>query len=116
MANVIIALGSNYQQTAHIQWASQRLTTLLHDVRFSRMLWTQDIHGTDIFYMNRLAAGTTTLSSDALQQTLKTIEAETGRTAGNVTIDLDLMQYESQRYHEKDWSRPYVELLIPDIL
>lgn len=114
--NVIIALGSNCRQAVHIQWASQRLTTLLHDLRFSRLLWTQDIHGTGIFYMNRLAIGTTDLTADALQQTLKSIEAETGRTAGSVTIDLDLMQYGDRRYHEKDWSRPYIRQLIPDVL
>ena len=113
--NVIIALGSNYQQAAHIQWASQRLATLLHDIRFSRRLWTQDIHGTSVYYMNRLAIGTTSLTANALQEALKTIEAETGRCRDNVTIDLDLMQYGDQRYHEKDWSRPYVQLLIPDI-
>jgi hypothetical protein len=33
-----------------------------------------------------------------------------------VTIDLDLLQYDEQRYHEKDWQRPYVSLIINDIL
>ena len=116
MFNVLIALGSNCQQAAHIQWASQRLATLLHDIRFSPLLWTQDIHGTGVYYMNRLATGTTTLTADALQHALKAIEAETRRTRDSVTIDLDLMQYGDRRYHEKDWSRPYIQQLIPDIL
>ena len=41
---------------------------------------------------------------------------ETQRSREHVTIDLDLMQYDSQRYHLKDWSRPYIQLLLPDIL
>ena len=58
----------------------------------------------------------TELSTDQLQQLLKQIEAETGRTPEQVTIDLDLMQYDEQRYHEKDWQRPYVTSIINDIL
>lgn len=116
MCQVLIALGSNWQQALHMTWASQRLTAILSDIRFSRLLWTEDIHCTGVFYMNRLAVGTTTLSPEALQQVLKAVEADTGRTSDHVTIDLDLMQYDRQRYHERDWSRPYIQRLIPDIL
>ncbi len=112
MFNVLIALGSNHQQAAHIRWASQRLSTLLSDVRFSPTLWTQDIHGAGIYYMNRLAAGTTTLPLDKLEHTLKAIEAETGRTRQHVTIDLDVMQYDGVRHHLNDWPRPYIQRLL----
>ena len=44
------------------------------------------------------------------------MEAVTGRTKTEVTIDLDLMQYDEERYHEKDWQRPYVQNIIHDIL
>ena len=67
-------------------------------------------------YMNRLVRGTTSLHYDELQQLLKSIEASTGRSPHSVTIDLDLMQYDQQRYHEKDWPRPYIQQLLPDIL
>jgi 2-amino-4-hydroxy-6-hydroxymethyldihydropteridine diphosphokinase len=66
--------------------------------------------------MNRLVCGTTDLSEEALQQLLKEIECATGRTKERVTIDLDLMQYDSQRHHEKDWQRPYIQNIIHDIL
>ena len=104
---VIIALGSNCRQAAHIHWASERLSFLLDNCRLSRMLWTADIKGSGRWYMNRLATGYTELSVDDLQQLLKQTEAETGRTKEAVTIDLDLLQYDDQRYHEKDWQRPY---------
>lgn len=116
MHRVIIALGSNRLPAAHIQWASERMGSLLENVRFSRKLWTEDTHGTGIYYMNRLVAANTTLSMDEIQQELKAIEAATGRSRQHVTIDLDLMLYDEQRFHERDWSRPYIQQLIPDIL
>lgn len=113
---VIIALGSCQQQAAHIQWASERLICLLDDCLLSRRLWTADIKGSGKWYMNRLAVGMTELSTDALLVLLKEMEAATGRTKTIVTIDLDLMQYDEERYHEKDWQRPYVQNIIHDIL
>jgi len=79
------------------------------------MLWTEDIHGTKRYYMNRLAKGTTNLTVEELQQALKDIEAETRRTKERVTIDLDLMQYDSRCYHLSDWPRPYVQQLLPTL-
>jgi len=55
------------------------------------------------------------LAVDDLQQLLKKTEAETGRTKEAVTIDLDLLQYDDQRYHERDWQRPYITRIIDDI-
>ena len=111
---VIIALGSNYRQAAHIRWASERLAWLLDECRLSRVLWTADIKGSGKWYMNRLVTGYTALAVDDLQQLLKKTEAETGRTKEAVTIDLDLLQYDDQRYHERDWQRPYVTRILND--
>ena len=112
MFNVLIALGSNYLQCAHIQWATQRLSVLLTDVAISSVLWTPDIHRHGQWYMNRLVRGKTTLSPTLLIEQLKQTEQQTGRTKQHVTIDLDLMQYEAERYHLSDWERPYVLQLL----
>lgn len=112
MANVLIALGSNYHQSAHILWASQRLAALLADVTLSPILWTPDIHGRGLWYMNRLLRARTMLSPTQLTALLKQIEQETQRTKQHVTIDLDLMQYDDQRFHLDDWQRPYNQNLI----
>ena len=112
MANVLIALGSNYHQSAHILWASQRLAALLADVTLSPILWTPDIHGRGLWYMNRLLRARTMLSPTQLTALLKQIELETQRTKQHVTIDLDLMQYDDQRFHLDDWQRPYIQNLI----
>ena len=115
MHQVLIAIGSNNHQNAHIQWASERLSYLLHDIRLSRKLLTHDIHATGQWYMNRLVAGYTTLSVDAISQKLKETEQEAGRTKERVTLDLDLMQYDDERFHLHDWPRPYIQRLLPDI-
>ena len=112
MANVLIALGSNYHQSAHILWASQRLAALLADVTLSPILWTPDIHGRGLWYMNRLLRARTMLSPTQLTALLKQIEQETQRTKQHVTIDLDLMQYDDQRFYLDDWQRPYIQNLI----
>ena len=112
MANVLIALGSNYHQSAHILWASQRLAALLADVTLSPVLWTPDIHGRGLWYMNRLLRARTMLSPTQLTALLKQIEQETQRTKQHMTIDLDLMQYDDQRFHLDDWQRPYIQNLI----
>lgn len=112
MATVLIALGSNYHQSAHIQWASQRLCSLLADVVLSPVLWTPDIHGRGLWYMNRLLHARTQLSPTQLTALLKQIEQETQRTRQHVTIDLDLMQYNNERFHLSDWERPYIQCLL----
>ncbi len=113
MANVIIAIGSNYRQSAHVAWASQCLALLLDNVWLSPMLWSHDIHQVGPMYLNRLAMGTTTLTPDRLNSVLKDLEAKTGRNGHHVTIDLDLMLYDRQRYHERDWPRGYIQRLLP---
>jgi 2-amino-4-hydroxy-6-hydroxymethyldihydropteridine diphosphokinase len=62
--------------------------------------------------MNRLVRGKTTLSPTQLIEQLKQTEQLTGRTKQHVTIDLDLMQYETERYHLSDWERPYIQQLL----
>jgi 7,8-dihydro-6-hydroxymethylpterin-pyrophosphokinase len=56
------------------------------------------------------------ISASELIQRLKAIESETHRDKQHVTIDLDLMLYNSQRFHEQDWPQPYIQQIINDIL
>ncbi len=116
MTTVIISISSNHIQAAHLQWAAQWLSTLLSDAKYSHTLWTADVKGSGLMYMNRLVTGTTDLSPDALLSLLKAAEQRCHRSAGRVTLDLDLMQYGQQRMHLHDWPRPYIQQLINDIL
>jgi len=113
MHAVLIAIGSNHQQAAHIQWACQRLSRLLTELQLSPRLWTADIHGSGSYYMNQLAYGHTTMTADRLTAVMKDIEAATGRSRQHVTLDLDLMLYDTQHYHLNDWDRPYIQQLLP---
>lgn len=112
---VIIALGSNYCQSANMMWASQRLTSLVCGSKFSRILWTKDVSGKGRMYQNRLVRGTTTLAVEELEKQLKEIEQALHRDGEKVTIDLDLMEYDFVRYHLRDWDRPYIQQLIGDV-
>ena len=116
MPQVIIALGSNTQQQAHIQWASQALATLLTDISASRVIWTQDIKGSGQWYLNKLMAGHTLLSREQLEQQLKALEQRAGRTKQHISIDLDLMMFDQEKLHLNDWPRPYIQNLLPDII
>ncbi len=113
---VLIALGSNYRQAVHLQWAAQRLSVFISDLHFSHTLWTEDVKGNGSMYMNQLVTGTTTLSLAEVEQLLKEAEIASGRTKQQVTIDLDLMLYDDERFHLRDWPRPYIQQLINDII
>jgi 2-amino-4-hydroxy-6-hydroxymethyldihydropteridine diphosphokinase len=68
-------------------------------------------------YLNQLVYATTALEVEELIEALKAIERQMGRTAedrrqGIVRIDLDLMQYNDERHHLRDWERPYIKALV----
>ncbi len=133
--DVIISLASNYRQKENLEEARQRLSQIFMSHYFSRELWTDPFNSTrckeqgekcedskePARYLNQLVFGKSTHDAQNLQERLKIIENEMGRTAecrqqGIVPIDLDLMLHGHKRYHETDWARSYVkELLSNDI-
>jgi len=66
----------------------------------------------------QLASGITGLDEEQLSARLKEVERSFGRNEakrrlGIVPIDLDILEFDGERRHLKDWERPYVkELLI----
>ena len=118
MHSVVIALASNQNQEQHLQEAQQRLDRLLRVNRFTEAIWTNPVRASrPCRYLNQLLYAETELSCEQLQQTLKSIEVEMGRTQedrnqGIVRIDLDLMRYDDQRYHLPDWERDYIKQLL----
>lgn len=114
----IISLASNCGQERNLAEARLRLGQILHDISYTKELWTVPMHSkrTDM-YLNQLAYAHVSISVNQLQQELKNIEAQMGRTEearreGIVCIDLDLMQYDQMRYHLRDWDRPYIQRLL----
>jgi len=131
MHSCIISLAANCNQKENLAEARQRLGQILFDVQYTRELWTkpvgssvstltparQEENPSECKYLNQLAYAHTELECDKLEQALKAMEREMGRTdadrrQGIVRIDLDLMKYDDTRHHTQDWERPYITELL----
>lgn len=113
---IIISLASNKDQEAHMAAAREQLVQLLTEAHFTSAIWTEPINSIRKEpYLNQLCQGTTALGEGLLCEVLKEMEKRLGRTHnedGIVTIDLDLLQYDGQRHHLRDWDRNYVKDLL----
>ena len=116
---IIISLASNKDQESHIAAAREQLVQLLTEANFTSAIWTEPINSIRKEpYLNQLCQGTTALGEGLLCEVLKETEKRLGRTHnedGIVTIDLDLLQYDGQRYHLRDWERNYVKNLLSEL-
>lgn len=117
--SIIISLASNYDQQGNLAKAREQLKVLLSDIQFTKELWTQPVNNQrQEPYLNQLCQATTNLGANLLSEVLKELEKRLGRThneEGIVTIDLDLMAYDDQQYHLKDWDRSYIKDLINEL-
>lgn len=118
---VIISLASNENQESNLEKAREQLTQLMTDVHFTSAIWTDPYyigHSPSNKYLNQLCKGTTAFGEGLLCEVLKETEKRIGRIHnedGIVTIDLDLLEYDGQRHHLKDWSRDYVKNLLNEL-
>ena len=117
--HIIIRLASNINHEANLEAARTQLTQLLTEVHFTSAIYTEPV-GTlrREPYLNQLCKGTTALGFNLLNEVLKETEKRLGRTHnedGIVTIDLDLLEYDGERYHHRDWERNYVKDLINEL-
>ena len=116
---VIISLGSNENQEENLTKAREQLTQLMTEVHFTSAIWTEPINSSRKEpYLNQLCKGTTAFSEGLLCEVLKETEKRIGRIKnedGIVVIDLDLLEYDGQRHHLRDWSRDYVKRLSGEI-
>ena len=117
--HIIISLASNINHEANMQAARTQLTQLLTEAHFTSAIYTEPVHSLrQEPYLNQLCEGTTALGMNLLNEVLKEIEKRLGRTHnedGIVTIDLDLLEYDGERYHLRDWDRNYVKDLINEL-
>lgn len=116
---VTISLGSNENQEENLTKAREQLTQLMTEVHFTSAIWTEPINSSRKEpYLNQLCKGTTAFSEGLLCEVLKETEKRIGRIKnedGIVVIDLDLLEYDGQRHHLRDWSRDYVKRLIGEL-
>lgn len=116
---VILCLASNTNQQQNMEAARKLLSQLLDDLHFTTEHWTEPVNALrPDKYLNQLAKGTTTIDAVELNLRLKDIEQQLERKhdkSGIVTIDIDLLEYDSERYHQRDWERDYVKDLLPEL-
>ena len=118
MHQVIISLASNYQQEENLSEAKACLRQILFSEKYTRAIWTVPFNGKgSSLYLNQLVYADTDLSVEDLNRQLKQFEKQMGRCEddrqkGIVKVDLDLLLYDDQRYHHKDWDRPYIKELL----
>ena len=124
MHRVPISLASNYQQENHLSEAHRVLAEVISSAAYTEAIWTEAEgkapcaqHST---YLNQLVSAETELTADELNCRLKEMEQALGRTPemrrqGIVPIDLDLLLWDSDRYHQRDWQRSYITRLLPSV-
>ena len=124
--HIIISLASNFNQEANLEAARTALTQLLVEAHFTSAIWTEPVGNVQCSmfnvqsekYLNQLCSGTTAFGPNLLSEVLKETEKRQGRTHnedGIVTLDLDLLQYDDERFHLRDWERYYVKNLINEL-
>ncbi len=121
MHSVLISLASNNEQEKNLSEARKALTQVLISPDYTPAVWTEPYgkkEGT--LYLNQLVSAQTDLDNDELNGRLKDIEKTQGRDdearrQGLVPIDLDLLLYDQQRFHLRDWQRPYIQQLLPKL-
>ena len=117
---VIISLAANRFQVKNLSRARRCLEEILSDLHYTAEHWTEPVGNGSRHdaYLNQLASGITGLDEEQLSARLKEVERSFGRNEakrrlGIVPIDLDILEFDGERRHLKDWERPYVkELLI----
>ena len=119
---VILSLAANRFQVRNLSRARQCLEESLSDLHYTREHWTQPIGNSNRrdAYLNQLASGMTTMDEESLNARLKQMEVSFGRSEqkrrlGIVPIDLDILQFDGERRHLRDWERPYVKELLVEL-
>lgn len=113
---IVIALGSNVNQEAHMQEARKILLKTFEDMTFGCCVWTEPIGIHSDKFLNGLAVGYTKVKKEKVDRVLKNIERRCGRTTaeshlGIIAMDIDLLLYGDERFHEDDWKRDYIQNL-----
>ena len=116
---VIISLASNENQEANLAKARELLTQLMTEVHFTSAIWTEPVNSSRKEpYLNQLCKGTTAFGEGLLCEVLKETEKRIGRIKnedGIVVIDLDLLEFDGQKHHLRDWSRDYIKNLLNEL-
>ena len=133
MHSILLSLASNHEQEKNLVEGREALAQVLVSPDYTPAIWTEPYgkkqqsssHLSPLTshpskYLNQLVSAQTSLDCDELNLKLKEIEKAQGRDdearrQGLVPIDLDLLLYDQQRFHLRDWQRPYIQQLLPEL-
>ncbi|MCR4853240.1 MAG: 2-amino-4-hydroxy-6-hydroxymethyldihydropteridine diphosphokinase [Prevotella sp.] len=116
--SLLLAIGSNTNASDNIIKAKTYLQNLLgEDILYSSVLQTSPIDIEGPHFLNLVAESKSALPYSVLNGELKQIESKCGNTVqkrrqGIVEMDIDVLWYNEQKYHEKDWKRSYIKRLV----
>ena len=120
--HVIISIASNRNQSEKLAAARNELNQILDAPQYTSELWTEPVgrRRTRSLYLNQLVNANYEGTQEGLTARLKQIEVQLGRTdqerlRGIVDIDLDLLLFDNERLHLRDWERPYIQQLIKEL-
>ena len=119
---LLLAIGTNSHSWNHIRRAKRPIQEAFPSlVVFSSIVVTAPIGIDGKSFRNCLATMLTDLSFEEVNVRLKQIEtlcdnSVEKRAQGIVEMDIDILLHKGKRYHEKDWERPYIHQLLPEIL
>lgn len=121
MHDILIALGTNVIAD-RIRFVETCLEQSFEEVRFTQTIPTEPIgerfKGKQFY--NAVMAGKTFMARNEVVEQLKRIEQLAGNTQdkrniGVVEADIDLLMYDDEKLHEKDWQRPYIKELVEEL-
>ena len=116
---VLMALGSNHATAdALIGKALQLMSSYITDLCTTETLTTEPIGISSGPFRNCLVTGHTVLDADQLVASLKKTERDCGdrrslRRKNIILMDIDLLLHDTARYHLQDWSKGYIQQLLP---
>lgn len=119
MHKIILSVGTNFNYEQNAKLVKEKLTEEINEIQFSAELLTEpigDIKSNGKF-LNFLVCGFTEKRVEQLVSILKQIETQCGNTKflrneGKIAMDIDLLKYDNQRFHESDWTRDYIVKLM----
>ena len=117
---IVIALGSNTKQQINISKAQAMLENTFEDMEFGTAMWTDPIGIASDKFLNVIGIGYTNVNKERTLMALKNIEHKCGRRVaesrkGIIIIDIDLLLFDSERFHEDDWNRDYMKKLLQQL-
>lgn len=119
MHKIILSVGTNFNYEQNAKLVKEKLTEEINEIQFSENLLTEPIGEikSNGKVLNFLVYGFTEKEVEQLVSILKQIEAQCGNTKflrdeGKIAMDIDLLKYDNQRFHESDWTRDYIVKLM----